>query len=255
MAREQQRRARLAALCGQQVEEALPRPFVEGGGRLVGDDELRRSDERPRDGDALLLADAELGDRPREPLLPVQSETGEQAARLRFGRSRPRPGALAPTAREPARQGDVVDHRQVGHQVEHLEDEADVVGAEAVAAPRRHRRELGPEDPDRPLPRARHPAEQSEQGALAAAARPFDEHPLPGRDLEARDVEHVAFAVLPGEPDPVDLDGAGPPGGRILHRGGGRRRIRGRRPVRPHVAASSAMAAAGAVRSGSTIRA
>ena len=148
VAREQQRRARLVALRGQEVQESLAGAFVEGGCRLVGDDQLRCPDERPRHGHALLLADAEVGDRPREQIVPVESEPGEQAARLGFGWPRPRGGPLAPPAREPAREGDVVDHGQVRHQVEHLEHEADVVGAKPVPP-------ASPASPRSPAPRIR----------------------------------------------------------------------------------------------------
>ena len=46
-------------------ERCLP-PAVERRGRLVGDDDLGSTDQRPRRGDALLLADAEA--RGREPV-------------------------------------------------------------------------------------------------------------------------------------------------------------------------------------------
>ena len=85
-----------------------------------------------------------------------------------------------------ARQGDVVDHREVGHQVEHLEHEADVVGAESIAMPRRHSRDVRAEYPHHPFARAGHPADQAEQGAFAAAARTLHEHPaLPPRRRSA----------------------------------------------------------------------
>ena len=63
VAREQKRRTRLVALREQKLEEALARPLVQRGGRLVGDDQFRSSDQGSRHRDALLLADAEIGDR------------------------------------------------------------------------------------------------------------------------------------------------------------------------------------------------
>ena len=52
----------------------------------------------------------------------VMHARGVRAARLRVGRSRPQTRPLVPSAREAARQGDVVDHRQVGHQIDQVMD-------------------------------------------------------------------------------------------------------------------------------------
>ena len=54
-----------------------------------------------------------------------------------------RAGAQAPAPGEPARQRHVVDHEQVRHEVEHLKDDADVVGAKPVPPPPREAGEVG----------------------------------------------------------------------------------------------------------------
>ena len=44
----------------QKIQESLLTVAVEGGGRLVGDNEFGRADQRPRRRYALLLANAEV---------------------------------------------------------------------------------------------------------------------------------------------------------------------------------------------------
>ena len=59
MAYHDERRTGRLGIREQQIEERLLTVAVERGGRLVGDDELRRADQRARRRYALLLADAE----------------------------------------------------------------------------------------------------------------------------------------------------------------------------------------------------
>ena len=91
-----------------------------------------------RDRDALLLADAEPGygtlDR-----RAVEAEPRQQAQRLGSCAAH----GLDPRAalrREPQGQGHVVDEPEIGHQVEHLEDDAGVLGSEPIARLRRRAR-------------------------------------------------------------------------------------------------------------------
>ena len=55
------RRAGLRTFREQQIEECGLAVAVERRGRLVGDDQLGRADQRAGGGDALLLADAQVG--------------------------------------------------------------------------------------------------------------------------------------------------------------------------------------------------
>ena len=116
----------------QQIEERDLTVAVERRGRLVGDDQLRRADQRARGGDALLLADAEVRGRRRRSMT-VRSRPEPQAVGARPPRAVPSAGALARSCAKAQRQQDVVEERAVGQQVEHLEDDAEVLGAEAIA--------------------------------------------------------------------------------------------------------------------------
>ncbi len=133
VAHHDERRAGRLRLGEQQIEEGELPVAVERRGRLVGDDQLRPADQRARRGDALLLADAEVRGRSARKLGGVEPEALRAGARasssagpLRAARSR-RP------RRKAQRQQHVVEDRAVGQQVEHLEDDAEVLGAEAVA--------------------------------------------------------------------------------------------------------------------------
>ncbi len=104
---------------------------VERGGRLVGDDQLGRADERSGRGHALLLAHAEArGLRAVQRRLDAQ--TFEQSRRGSFGAAL-RLGALGSRGRKTQGQHGVVDGRAIGQQIEHLENDAVMCGTEAVA--------------------------------------------------------------------------------------------------------------------------
>ena len=115
-------------------------------------------------------------------------------------------GPLAAARREARCQGDVVEHRQIGQQVEHLEHEADAVGAQRVAACCGQLAEVGAEHGHAAGLWRQHAADDAEQRALAAAARSAQEHALATPDHEARHVEHRS-ARRPCEAQRGDVDG------------------------------------------------
>ena len=94
---------------------------VERAGRLVGEDQDRLVDQRPRDRDALLLAARQL----RRAMVQPVAEADRRQRRARL-------------ARRVARAGAGIDHRQLDigergrarQQVEALEDEADLAVAQ-----------------------------------------------------------------------------------------------------------------------------
>src|SRR5690606_33088513 len=67
-----------------------------------------------------------------------------------------------------ARQGNVFNHRQVGQQVEHLEDVAAVVGAELIPSRAGQPCEILPQQADLPMVWQLDAADQAEQRGLAA---------------------------------------------------------------------------------------
>jgi hypothetical protein len=82
MADHDQGRTAIRYLCEEQIEEGRLAIAVKRRGRLVGDDEFRRANQRTRGSDPLLLADAKAGSRgpPRhvglEPEAPQSSGPG-----------------------------------------------------------------------------------------------------------------------------------------------------------------------------------
>ena len=98
-------------------------------------------------------------------------------------------GALAAARGKGAGQQHVVDRRQPGQQVELLEQETDVVGAEAVAGAAGEARDVGAEKFDAAGLRQGDAAEQAEQGAFAAAAGAVQEDAFACGKFEALNVE------------------------------------------------------------------
>ena len=137
------------------------------------------------------------------------------------GRGLRRPGgrrrALPAQAREAAGQQHVVQHAQVGQQVELLEDVAHVVGAEGIA-PRAGQRGPGrAEQADRAGARQQHAGQQPEQRALAAAAGAVQEQRAPGGHLQRVDGQAVLRRPRPAVAQRAQLD-HGPSTMRVLGR-------------------------------------
>ena len=114
---------------------SLRRRRVEVAGRLVGEDQPGAAGERAGDRDALLLAAGEL----RRQMVEARREA--DAADLLLDAPLPLRCAEAAVAQ---RHVDVVEHVEVGDQVEALEDEADLLVADprlrAIREPARRRR-------------------------------------------------------------------------------------------------------------------
>jgi hypothetical protein len=108
----------------EQVHHAAGHLAVEVAGGLVGEQQARLAGQRPGDGHPLLLATRQLGRvmaRPRR-----QADPGQ-----RFGSTAPAFGRRQAAIAQ--RHLDVVDDVEVGDQVEGLEDEADLLVAQARA--------------------------------------------------------------------------------------------------------------------------
>ena len=113
-----------AALVGEALEDARGPPAwrrVEVPGRLVGEDHRRVGDQRPRDGDALLLAARELGGEVVHAAARPTSASARMARRWRSARLTPGVGE---------RQLDVGQRARARDEVEALEDEADLAVAQ-----------------------------------------------------------------------------------------------------------------------------
>ncbi len=106
--------------------------------------------------------------------------------------------AVARTRREPQRQQDVLQDRQIRQQIELLENVADVIGAPSVTAGSRERRYDGVAKRHCAALRAKYAREQPEQRRLAAAAWAMQEHMLAGIEVKRGDVQD-GFLPRPGE--------------------------------------------------------
>jgi hypothetical protein len=113
------------------------------------------------------------------------------------------PGARRAQAR---RQQHVVEHRQIGQQVELLEDDAHQVGAARVARAGRQARPVLPEQAHAAGARQQHPGHQAQQRALAAAAGPVDEDRASGLERQRVDGQAVTGRAWPGVAEVTDLE-------------------------------------------------
>ena len=159
---------------------SVGRAAVEGAGRLVGEQEARVVHERPRDGDALLLAARQL-----HGAMVGAVREADAAERLQ--------GALAAGPAVEAgidhRQFDIAQRVHARQQVELLEDEADLAVAQA-------RQAVGIEALDRgarrgvlPAGRPVEAADEVHEGRLARARRTHDGDEIALVDVERHAVE------------------------------------------------------------------
>ena len=109
-------------------------------------------------------------------------------------------GGIAPPRRKGAGQQHVVQRRKPGQQVELLEQEADVIGAEAVAGPAAELGEVGAQQFDRAGLWQGHAAEQAERLLGHLDLKPYTWHG-PAGELSVGQQQRVAAArALIGRP-------------------------------------------------------
>src|SRR6266403_1250413 len=128
---------------------------------LVGEENLRLIDDRPRDGHALLLAAGEFRG--------LVMKTARQTEHLGYDIEAVR---VETVAMNELRDGDIPLGRQRGEQIETLEDEADFVAAQFGARGVAQFSEVIPVDQDLAPGGLRQAADYVQQRSLAAARRP-----------------------------------------------------------------------------------
>jgi hypothetical protein len=191
-------RARLAAR-PQHAQHLLARGGVQGAGGLVGEQQPARADQRPGDRHALLLSARHL----------VGETRGEGAdAHLVEGGPRRAPGHAAADAVQLERQRHVLERRQGGQQVEVLEDVADAAPPDGGDLRGRQRREVAVLDEHPAGRRGVQSAGDVQQGGLARARRPHQEHELALADLEGSVLQRDDVALVDLR-DVLELDHAG----------------------------------------------
>ena len=154
------------------------RARVEVAGRLVRQDDGGFVDQRPRDRHALLLAAGQLVGK------VVGAVAEADGLERRAGapcRSRRLERAAAVVEQ---RQLDVVERARARQQVEALEDEADLLVADARQIVARQPRHVAPSRTYWPLDRTVEAPEDVHERGLAGAGRSRDGHELAGLDVE-----------------------------------------------------------------------
>ena len=136
--------------------------------------------------------------------LRAQVEMRQQA----FGLFTRITGALPAPRRKGARQQDVVDRGQPGQQVELLEQEADAVGAQTIACPAGEFCHFVAENLKGAMLGQCDAAQQTEQRALAAAARAMQENMFAGSDVQLGNVEAGPGLARPAKDQIGNADGA-----------------------------------------------
>ena len=148
---------------------------VEVSGRLVGEDNRGAGRERARDGDPLALTGGELG--------------GPVARAVRGGPTRSRCASAAARV-SPAANRTLSAAVEVGHEVEELEDEADLRAAQGGALGRGKRPERAADELDLARARPLHATERQEQRGLAGAGRAAETDELARAHGEVDAPEH-----------------------------------------------------------------
>ena len=176
--------AELVDRAPQQREDLLRGRRVEVAGRLVGEDHGGLGGERARHRDALLLAAGELGG-------PVRAAVGE---RDRLEQLLDAPVAVT-AAGERQREPDVLLGGEDRDEVEGLEDEADLVAAQAREVAVVELADLGAADGHGAVGRAVEPGEHVHERRLAGPGRAHDRGERAGLDLQRDTAERVDGGV------------------------------------------------------------
>lgn len=137
MGHQHHRRAPLGGEGGEQLDDGVAGAGVEAAGGLVGQQQAAGPDGGPGDGDALLLTAGEV--------VGVAVELLVQAHRAE-GIDGQRAGGAGPDPVELEREHDVLDGGEARHEVEALEDEADVAAAQRGPAGGIEGRQVAPPD-------------------------------------------------------------------------------------------------------------
>jgi hypothetical protein len=166
----------------EQADDLRPRSGVELACRLVGEQQRRLVGESARDGDTLLLASRKL--RRTVPLAVLETHICEKLTGA-FNS----PGRLHPRLRH--RQLDVLARRKRRHQVEPLEDEADVMQSKPGGFAVAHRSHFDPAYPDCAAGRSVDRTQEIEERGFSAAGWSDDRDVIAIRQIQAHSAERM----------------------------------------------------------------
>lgn len=185
------------ALIEEQPDESFTVIRIQRRCGFIGDDNFRRTDQSTGSGHALLLAYAQFSYRLVDNRFFIHAQLLEQShgLTLKTGAAAGRPDTSM--RGEPTGQGDIFNHGQIGNKVEHLVDNADVVGAKSVPLGTAQSVEMDAVDLDRTAVGRDDAGDQTQQRALAAAAGPLDKNPLCALYLKALNSQNRIAAITP----------------------------------------------------------
>ena len=159
---------------------------VEIAGRLVGEEHARRVGDRPRDGDALLLAARQFGGAMVEALGEAEEIEKLAGALARFARREPT---------DELRHDHVLEGGELGQEVMELVDEADLLAAQARAPGIVHGGCRPAADEHLAAIRLLEQAGDMQEGRFAGAGRRHEGDDLARHDAKLRAAQDLEEAV------------------------------------------------------------
>ena len=172
----------------QDVQHPAGGPGVEVAGGLVGEDDGGPPDQGAGAGHALGLPAGQLGGAVVQAV--AQADGVDDPVEV---------VAVDPPAGDVQGQGDVLLRAQGGHQVEGLEDEADVLAAQPGESAPAHGRDLLPVERDRPGGGRLQARQAVHEGGLARAGGAHDGGEAPAREVHVDGVERGDGALAAAE--------------------------------------------------------
>lgn len=184
-----EQQSRLAGLdrADEQIHEVLPRIRIQRRGWFVTDDERRITEQGSGDGHPLLLAYRQRTRGTARQRL-IETQLAKQPKRLFFRRTL-HPGTTFGSKRQ--RQQHVIQHTEVRHQIELLENVANVGATNPVSKTRPHFRGVLTSDSNETRRRLMNARNQSKQRGFATATRTMQKDPLTSRQLEMIYIEQA----------------------------------------------------------------
>src|SRR6218665_262432 len=197
MADKQQAGAGSAAFGEQQLQKGFAGVGVQRRSGLVGDYQFGLANQGACCGDPLLLADGQGIGAPFQQVM-FQPQVGEQGVGGLADAAVALLGAAGTQLGEVAGQVDVLPHPDEQQQGELLKDVAGVIDAKMIAGTGRQLGQVLPQQGNRAAVGLLHPAEQPQQGGLAATTRALEEQGFACRQMERGNIQQFGVAG-PGE--------------------------------------------------------
>ena len=195
MGDQQHSAARRRGLLKEQLQKGRLGVGIERRGGLVGYDQRRRSDQRARGGNPLLLSDAQPACGLAEKIWRQPQRGGKPGS---FGGGVGHSGA--PGRRKAQREADIIRHPRVRQEVKLLKDHPDMLGAEPVALAWAERIQRRARHRDPPLLRGEGAANERQKRRFPRSAGPQKQKPLARSEGQLGDLKRKTGLARPPEP-------------------------------------------------------